>query len=198
MCWSASCVFRSRTRRGPRSRGRADGDMMWMRSATSQKSSSTRAFTGRSRMPSSNIFWASSLTERSCQLSPRFCVERFGCIHRSRTSLWSGDASSYLAPRRLLDGAERLDDEHRCGARPRRAPTRSRCAGAAPLLVAHVGDVVDDVARVLLHRVVHRRVEGAARAVVVDARPPPTSMYSIGCPICAASRSTAPPRARRA
>ena len=37
------------------------------------------------------------------------------------------------------------------------------------LRVAHVHDVVDDVARVLVERVVRRAVEGGARAVVIDA-----------------------------
>ena len=43
-------------------------------------------------------------------------------------------------------------------------------AGCGDLLgVADVHDVVDDVARVLLERVVRRAVEVGARAVVVDA-----------------------------
>ncbi len=69
---------------------------------------------------------------------------------------------------RLLDGAEGLDHQHRVVGDdgPPRLGDDVRVRDL--LVVADVGDVVDDVARVLVDGVVHRRVEGGARAVVVD------------------------------
>ena len=69
----------------------------------------------------------------------------------------------------LFDRAKGLDDEHRM----------MRDDGAAALAhdgrvrhilrVAHIHDVVDDVARIFVERVVRGAVEGRARAVVIDA-----------------------------
>ncbi len=78
----------------------------------------------------------------------------------------AGDAE--LVERR---GAERVEDEH--------AVVRDRCASRLAddhrvldlARVAHAGDAVHDVAGVLVDRVVHRRFEVRAAAVVVDAEP---------------------------
>ena len=64
--------------------------------------------------------------------------------------------------------AERLDDQHRV-MRHQRPPALADDDRMRHLLrVAHVHEVVDDVARVLLERVVRARIERRARPVVID------------------------------
>src|SRR5579872_209637 len=69
---------------------------------------------------------------------------------------------------RLLDRAERLHDQHGVMRNDRPAGFRHDVRMRHALVVADVHDVVDDVGRVFLDRVIHRGVERGSRAVVVD------------------------------
>ena len=73
--------------------------------------------------------------------------------------------------RGFLDGPKGAHDQH--GMMRNDGPTRlgNDVRMRHALVVADVHDVVDDVVGVLLHGVVHRGVEGRARAVVVDGQP---------------------------
>ena len=68
-----------------------------------------------------------------------------------------------------LGDAEDVDDEHRVVRDDRAARLDDDVRVRHAVGVAHLLDRVDDVVRVLLHRVVHRRREVGLRAVVVDA-----------------------------
>ena len=79
-----------------------------------------------------------------------------------------GGANLPRLERRLLDRAERLHHEHRMVRDDGAARFRDDVRMRHLLVVADIHDVVDDVVRVLLERVVHRGVELRTRAVVVD------------------------------
>ena len=72
----------------------------------------------------------------------------------------------------LVDPLEDLDDEHRVRRDHRAARLADDVGHGHPGGVADLADVEDDVAGVLLQRVVHRALEVGAGAVVVDAEAP--------------------------
>ncbi len=67
-----------------------------------------------------------------------------------------------LGGRRALDRAEGLDDEHAVVRDDGAAGLRHDVRMGNALLVTDVGDVPDDIAGVLVDRVVHRAVERGA------------------------------------
>ena len=96
----------------------------------------------------------------------------------------------------LFDRAKGLDDEHGMMRHDRASAFADDRRVRHFLGVADLHDVLDDVARVFVERVVRRAVEGRARAVVVHAEAAAAHRDSRARgPSSRSSRKTAPPRA---